>query len=218
MDAPGADLAVANGVAGGGLLAGSTPASNAQQLLLFPSSNGTQGLSIVNNEIASKKRQRERLFEEIIETERIFVDDLGVLLSVFYIPLRVSAADDSGGNNSNGRTSGGRPLSSTSNSASSSSTSLPPSPRGILSEEDINTIFSNVSDLMRLNMELLRKMELQLSIAGIDKAAAFAEAFKELKEVFKLYSIYAISYPQAIAVLQKCEETNPNILSSFVHC
>ena len=129
----------------------------------------------------SKARQMNSLFDELLETERTYVNDVGVIVTRFLQPLKQLDGAQS-------------PRSSK---------------HHILSPQDIRAIFSNIEELMRVNMELLSAMEEQLGVHGPDgKATAFMKAFEIVLPHFKMYSTYVINYNKAIETLKDRERSN----------
>jgi len=82
----------------------------------------------------------------------------------------------------------------------------------IISESTLHSIFSNVQQLMSLNLELLRiiesQLELQLSTRNEDLADALTTAFKAIIPFFKMYSMYVNNYPVAVEVLKSEQNRN----------
>jgi len=105
----------------------------------------------------------------------------------------------------------------------------------IVSKKTLEGIFSNVFQLMTLNVELLRVMELELtnteqqraggrkksgedspgSKGDEDLAIAITNAFKEIIPYFKMYSWYVNNYPNAVNLL-KSEQANNKKFAKFL--
>ncbi|CAK9016749.1 Myosin-M heavy chain (RhoGEF domain-containing protein myoM), partial [Durusdinium trenchii] len=163
------------------------------------------------------KDERTQLLEEILASERSYVDSLCVLVTHFVQPLeRLSKEGDP-----------------------------------VVSDKVTQSIFSNVSQLMSLNVELLRVIEMELKTAtmgaqggesegqggasgghddvgnrdggvGVSSTAgddsltgAITKAFKELVPYFKMYSWYVNNYPTAVETL-KSEQSNNKRFAKFL--
>ena len=90
----------------------------------------------------------------------------------------------------------------------------------ILPVAEINLIFSNIQELMRINIELITSIEKQIgdeneqqeieaSKSSFDLTMAITAAFKEVIPYFKMYSVYVNNYPFAVERLKHCEESEP---------
>lgn len=72
--------------------------------------------------------------------------------------------------------------------------------KSLLSKEDFETLFGNIETIYGVNGELLRELKLDSSNVG--------QAFKHMAHCFKLYSMYAYGYKNAMDLLQQVNE-NP---------
>lgn len=66
--------------------------------------------------------------------------------------------------------------------------------RRLLSQEDFERLFGNIETIYGVNGELLRELKRDSSNVG--------QAFKNMAHCFKLYSMYAYSYKNAMDLLQ----------------
>lgn len=144
----------------------------------------------------SEKDERTLLLEEILASERTYVDSLCILVTHFFQPIERDVREGS----------------------------------TIIEDKRLQSIFANVSQLMSLNVELLRVMEMELKSAEKkrrqtnpsateagedDLAQAITKAFKEIIPYFKMYSWYVNNYPTAIEVL-KSEQTSNKKFAKYL--
>lgn len=89
----------------------------------------------------------------------------------------------------------------------------------ILPVAEINLIFSNIQELMRINIELItsiekqigdenKQQEIEASKSSLDLTVAITAAFKEVIPYFKMYSVYVNNYPYAVERLKQSEESS----------
>jgi hypothetical protein len=134
--------------------------------------------------------ERSAILEEILASERVYVDSLCILVTHFFQPLEAELAEG---------------------------VSKP-----VLSSKALSGIFSNVKQLLQINLELLRVMEQKVgAAAGAGTAreealsTALTEAFSEVLPYIKMYSFYVNSYPAAVALLH-AEQSGNKAFAQFL--
>lgn len=163
--------------------------------------------TIVEKKKEKKKGERVELLEEILESEKAYVNSLVILVTHFLQPLETANKE---GNE-------------------------------ILPPVICQGIFSNVAQLMSLNVELLGVMELELinsstkkriqprrcstssmnstgTLEGEDLSRAITKGFKELVPYFKMYSWYVNNYVHAVELLKEEKSKNQKFSKFLIDC
>lgn len=117
-----------------------------------------------NETIMTDKRLKFRLqaIEEILTSEKSYLNQLEILMNYFIIPLKE---------------------------------------RAIIDDASHMTLFGQIEMIYNLNGELLHELEVDLENVG--------NAFLKIAPFFKLYSVYAFDYKNALLILQDLINKNP---------
>ncbi|GAB5358943.1 hypothetical protein AAMO2058_000502300 [Amorphochlora amoebiformis] len=126
-------------------------------------------------------RNRKRVAEEILSTERSYVKSLDILVSVFYEPICKAA--ESG--------------------------------KAILSKEDINVLFSNITTIRDLNKKFLA--DLEDKIANYTTNTTISETLLDFVPYFKMYRLYVENSenPRALAIKHQLEKKTSSTFKKF---
>ena len=107
------------------------------------------------HEIDKRKSLRLKAIEEILSSEKSYLQQLEKLMKYFIVPLKE---------------------------------------RNIIDDQTHTTLFGNIGLIYNLNGELMNELEDNLENVG--------QSFLKLAPFFKLYSVYAFDYKNALLVLQ----------------
>mmetsp|Transcript_39110 Transcript_39110/g.63188 ORF Transcript_39110/g.63188 Transcript_39110/m.63188 type:complete len:741 (-) Transcript_39110:4872-7094(-) len=150
--------------------------------------SGPSNGDLIDSLFQSEKDERTLLLDEILESERAYVDSLCILVTHFVQPLERQLHEGD----------------------------------AFVSEKNLQSIFSNVAQIMSLNVELLRVIETELCPTrikdgsgkftgprvGSDLSFAITTAFKEVIPYFKMYSWYVNNYGVAVETLKSEQLSN----------
>ena len=123
--------------------------------------------------------KRRRIFQEIIETEEKFCNDLAIVCDKFRAPLLDAEKRSSFGQNS--------PIKATT----------------------VHAIFSNLPSIRKANTTLLRVLKQALSNKDERRTQTFARIFMRLATILSLYCDYTVKYQMAISVLREKRLSKP---------
>ncbi|KAJ1925484.1 hypothetical protein IWQ60_004533 [Tieghemiomyces parasiticus] len=134
--------------------------------------------------------KRTRILQEILTTERTYVEGLLLVDRLLYTPLH--RASRSGGTAA--PTSGGPP---------------PPT----LSTKRVADIFANFSDILNVNREFLAQLEARFRpdpthSALLDTDLCIGDVFLSVAPFFKMYSVYIRNFHRALTLLRTTVETS----------
>ncbi|ELR18659.1 RhoGEF domain containing protein [Acanthamoeba castellanii str. Neff] len=121
----------------------------------------------VGEDVPEKQRQRNRVINEIVNTERDYVQDLKIMLTLFRMPL-----DE----------------------------------EGILTKEELSTIFSNLSMLLHVNSELYDDISKRVKETNGEE---LGQCFVLLADYLKMYSQYCSNQAAAREAVVNASKTNP---------
>ncbi len=153
--------------------------------------------------MSEKERKLISAVQELVETERTYVIGLQTLSKYFYNPIRYT------------------PKSLL--LRKSTKNDMEKSNERILTNEETNHIFSNVSTLLPFHEELLRLLEERLAVSASDDTSSrldlkVGDIFLERAPFLKMYTIYLNNYQNAMTVLKRCQETNADFkVSQFIY-
>jgi len=100
--------------------------------------------------------RRTCIAQEMLETERNYVDHLTMLTSIFYKPMKL---------------------------------------QGVLNEQEMDAIFMNVQDILRMHRRILEQLEYKLKRWGHQQT--LGDIFTNAISDFSMYKTYALRYPDA---------------------
>ena len=128
------------------------------------------------SKIEKRQEKRDRIANEILETERKYVLYMETLYNVFMKPLEESYKSRS---------------------------LLQPA---LLSEKDIQIIFGNLSDLINLNRTLLNELENRIGNGNWHENQLVGDVFVRMAPFFKIYKLYNFGYDNAVNRLSTCQK------------
>jgi RhoGEF domain len=115
---------------------------------------------------------REHVVDEIMNTERDYSNSLGLLMKHYVAPLQQELRDEQMG--------GGKPT---------------------LSQQDLDSLFSNLSALLDTSYNLLNTLEARKRETG--GKYLVGDVFKQLADDFKIYTTYCCNHPAALLTYQR---------------
>eukprot|EP01103_Thecamoeba_quadrilineata_P002324 TRINITY_DN12299_c0_g1_i1.p1 TRINITY_DN12299_c0_g1~~TRINITY_DN12299_c0_g1_i1.p1 ORF type:complete len:693 (+),score=130.01 TRINITY_DN12299_c0_g1_i1:279-2081(+) len=114
--------------------------------------------------------QRHFILKEILDTERVYVEDLRCTVEFFLKPLQEAKT---------------------------------------LDQPQINTIFSHIEVILRINSQLLEDLEKRLKESSSLGDAIVGDVFQQMASYLKMYSSYCANHPTAMATLEQCMKLKP---------
>eukprot|EP01087_Luapelamoeba_hula_P011975 TRINITY_DN3330_c1_g2_i1.p1 TRINITY_DN3330_c1_g2~~TRINITY_DN3330_c1_g2_i1.p1 ORF type:complete len:933 (+),score=196.33 TRINITY_DN3330_c1_g2_i1:160-2958(+) len=82
--------------------------------------------------------------------------------------------------------------------------------RSVLSSQEVGLLFSNLSQLVNVNTELLHNFETEGKLIG--------EAFLSVMQYLKMYKIYCANQPASLKVLEACQTENAHFAAFLLEC
>ena len=119
----------------------------------------------------------EKVVAELVQSEKAYLRDVELLIQIYLDPLRGKESAGGGGEDED--------------------------VSDLLSVQDINSIFSNIEQVLGINKALLQALEKDQSMANI------AVAFTTMAEYLKVYSIYCSNQDSSLKVVEEMESKVP---------
>lgn len=136
--------------------------------------------------ILLQTQNQNEVFLELVDTERTYVRDLGILVNGLLVPLRRSLRE------------------------SQDNSEREP----ILSEEQIRALFMNVEDLLKHHKGLLHRVEWIMLWSGpYTKASTLGNLFLQECQFFQDYTPFLEGYNNALTLCETLKATNPAFAS-----
>jgi len=120
-------------------------------------------------------RFRKRVIEEIIQTEKDYTNDLGVLVKHYSSVLSKKESK-------------------------------------VISQDDVQKLFSNLSEILDINYSVLNTLEQRKRKGSSGGQYIVGDAFLKIAEDFKPYTVYCINHPVALKTLEKLRASNPGFV------
>lgn len=89
--------------------------------------------------------------------------------------------------------------------------------KGVLTEDEIKSIFGNVEILLQINTEVIKTWE-EKKKQMTDETKAVAELFLSLSDYFKMYTQYCTIHTQALILLEQLTKTRQELVKTIQIC